>query len=147
MASLAKIDLIGNIGGDPETRYTKAGQMNVTFSLAVNHKRRDQNGNDREIVNWYRVTCWSKLAETMDGFVQDGALAKGTRVYVSGRYVVDTYTDRDGNQRESHDVSANEVLLMSSREDASQSQGRGRSSMPQDRQPVAAGADVDDLPF
>ena len=64
MAGIAKITLVGNLGRDPETRYTPNGTMNVTFTMAVSRRFTDQSGQQQERTNWYRVTAWGKLAET-----------------------------------------------------------------------------------
>ena len=79
--SLAHITLYGNLGRDAETRYTKSGTMNVSFSMAHSERR----GEGEERTDWYRVTAWGKLAETLDRFAQDGSLIKGTPVVVLGR--------------------------------------------------------------
>ena len=63
MAGIAKITLVGNLGRDPETRYTPNGKMNVTFTMAVSRRFNDQSGQQQERTNWYRVTAWGELAE------------------------------------------------------------------------------------
>src|SRR5918997_1464928 len=85
MAGIAKITLVGNLGRDPETRYTPNGKMNVTFTMAVSRRFNDQSGQQQERTNWYRVTAWGGLAETLDRMAQNGYLAKGKQVYVDGR--------------------------------------------------------------
>ena len=77
MAGIAKITLVGNLGRDPETRYTPNGKMNVTFTMAVSRRFNDQSGQQQERTNWYRVTAWGGLAETLDRMAQNGYLAKG----------------------------------------------------------------------
>src|SRR5690349_3098191 len=126
--SLAHITLYGNLGRDPETRYTKSGQMNVSFSMAVGTRR----GQD-EHTDWYRVTVWGKQAEIMDKFAQDGALAKGTPVVVLGRLSVSEYTSNGGEARYSLDVNADSVQLAGAR-------GNGSASS------SASATDIDDLP-
>ncbi len=85
MAGISKVILIGNLGRDPETRYTPSGAMNVQFTMAVSRRFRDNAGQDQERTNWFRVTAWAKLAETLDNLTQQGYLAKGKQVYVEGR--------------------------------------------------------------
>ena len=82
MAGIAKITLVGNLGRDPETRYTPNGKMNVTFTMAVSRRFNDQSGQQQERTNWYRVTAWGGLAESLDRLAQSGYLAKGKQVYV-----------------------------------------------------------------
>jgi single-strand DNA-binding protein len=116
MASVSKITLVGNLGRDPETRYTPNGRMNVTFTLAVNRRRTDAGGNLQESTNWFRVTGWGRLAETLDKLTQQGALAKGRQVFVSGNFEAREYQGNDGQTRTSLDVNADEVQLLGARE-------------------------------
>jgi single-strand DNA-binding protein len=111
MANEARIHIVGNLGRDSETRYTPNGQMNVTFTVAVNVKR-----GQAEITNWYRVTAWGRLAEIMDSLVQQGALAKGRQVYAAGSLVADTYQTREGDTRISLDLRADAVQLLGSQD-------------------------------
>ena len=126
MASLAKVTLIGNLGRDPETRYTPNGTMNVQFSMATNRRFRDQSGQDQERTTWFRVTAWGKLAETLDNFTQQGILAKGKQVYIEGRLEAREYTDQNGQTRTSLDVTANEFQLLGTRGDAEGGAPAGR---------------------
>ena len=79
MAGIAKITLVGNLGRDPETRYTPSGKMNVQFTMAVSRRFNDQSGQQQERTSWYRVTAWGGLAETMDRLAQSGAWSKASR--------------------------------------------------------------------
>src|SRR3712207_1727551 len=108
MAGLSKVILIGNLGRDPETRYTPNGTMNVQFTMAVSRRWNDQSGQEQERTNWFRVTGWGRLAETLDGLTQRGYLAKGRQVYVEGRLEAREYQDQNGQTRTSLDVSATE---------------------------------------
>jgi len=118
MAGISKVILIGNLGRDPETRYTPTGAMNVTFTLAVNRTFRDQSGQQQERTNWFRVTAWGKLAETLVNLSEGGALVKGKQVYVEGRLEAREYQDQQGQTRTSLDVNATELQLLGSRADA-----------------------------
>jgi len=118
MAGVAKITLIGNLGRDPETRYTPNGQINVQFSMAVTRQWTDQGGQRQERTTWFRVTAWRKLAEIMDQLTQNGALVKGKQVYVLGTIESREYQDRDGNTRTSLDVTADEFQLLGTRADS-----------------------------
>jgi single-strand DNA-binding protein len=111
LASLAKITLVGNLGRDPETRYQQNGRMNVQFTMAVSRQRRDAADNLTEVTNWYRVTAWGQLAETLDRLTQQGALAKGRQVFVSGALEAREYKTDQGETRTSLDVNADTVLL------------------------------------
>ena len=117
MAGISKVILIGNLGRDPETRYTPSGAMNVQFTMAVSRRFRDNSGQDQERTNWFRVTAWAKLAETLDNLTQQGYLAKGKQVYVEGRLEAREYTDQNGATRTSLDVNATEFQLLGQRGD------------------------------
>jgi len=118
MAGISKIILIGNLGRDPETRYTPNGTMNVQFTMAVTRRYRDQGGQQQENTNWFRITAWGKLAETLDGMTQNGYLVKGKQVYVEGRLDPREYQDQSGQTKISLDVNANELQLLGSRADS-----------------------------
>lgn len=115
--SLAKVTIIGNLGRDPETRYTPSGALNVQFSVAASRRWRDSQGQDQENTTWFRVTAWGRLAETMVSLAERGYLAKGRQVYVEGRIEAREYTGSDGQVRTSLDVNANEVQLLGNRQD------------------------------
>jgi single-strand DNA-binding protein len=134
MAGIATVQVVGNLGGDPETGITPNGKENVKFSIAVSKRNRDGS----EVTNWYRVTAWAGLATTLTDLTQRGSLAKGSKVFVSGRLEPREYTDKNGALRTSLDVSANEVQLVGERRDQSGGGGGGQS---QDYR------DVDDIPF
>lgn len=156
MAGISKVTLIGNLGGDPETQYTPQGTMNVKFSIAVNRRFNDRAGQQQERTNWFRVTAWGKLAETLDGMTQNGYLAKGRQVYVEGRFEAREYQDQQGQNRTSLDVNATEFQLLGTRADAEGGQfggGGGGGSRGQAGQRDNAEGDqdnpasFDDVPF
>lgn len=157
MAGFSKVFLIGNLGRDPETRYTPSGVMNVQFTIAVNRRFTDQSGQQQERTAWYRVTAWRRLAEIMDGLTQSGSLTKGKQVFVEGRLEPREYQDQNGQTRTSLDVSADEIQLLGTRADAEGGMGQfggggsgggqtGRSGGGRDM-PVDDGTDLDDVPF
>lgn len=119
MASLAKITLIGNLGGDPETRYTPQGTLVVNFSIAVNSRRRDAQGNQQENTNWFRVSAFGRLAETMVNLSERGYFVKGKQVYIDGNFEAREWTGQDGATRTSLDVTAREMQLLGQRGDES----------------------------
>lgn len=118
MAGVAKVTLIGNLGRDPETRYTPSGTMNVSFSIATTRRWTDQGGQQQERTTWFRVTCWGKLAETADRLTQNGYLAKGKQVFVLGSIESNEYQDSNGVNRTSLEVRADELQLLGSRGDS-----------------------------
>lgn len=149
MANVSKITLIGNLGRDPETRYTPNGTMNVQFSMAVSRRWNDQGGQPQERTNWFIVTAWGRLAETLNNLAQSGALVKGQQVYVLGNFEAREYVDRQGQNRTSLDVRADELQLVGSRGDRDIGSG-DQSRMPDDRggdQGDSSASDLDDVPF
>jgi single-strand DNA-binding protein len=151
MAGISKVILVGNLGRDPETRYTPNGTMNVQFSLAVSRRFRDSSGQDQDRTTWFRVTCWGRLAETADRLTQSGYLTKGKQVYVEGRLESREYKDQQGETRFSLDVNATELQLLGSRGDAEGGQfggqggGGGARGGYQDAGDV--GDNYDEVPF
>jgi single-strand DNA-binding protein len=108
---LSKIIVIGNVGRDPELRMTPTGRPVCEFSIAVN--RVTGRAEDRqEQTDWYRVSCWQGLAERAQQMI-----TKGRLVYVEGRFTPRTYTDREGKERFSLDISANDFQMLDPRPD------------------------------
>ena len=89
--SFNKIILVGNLGRDPELRYTAQGTPVCSFSMATNERRKDRNGEMQDHTTWFRITLWNRLAETASQYLQ-----KGKQVYIEGRLRVEEYVDRDG---------------------------------------------------
>jgi single-strand DNA-binding protein len=153
MAGIAKVTIVGNLGRDPETRYTPNGTMNVQFSVAVTVRRGSQaQGGPQESTTWFRVTAWGRLAETLDQLTQNGYLVKGKQVYVSGSIEQREYTDQNNQLRTSLDVRADDVILTGSRADSEGSGapsggynrgGNGNRSQSDD----SSNQDLDDVPF
>jgi single-strand DNA-binding protein len=93
--------------------------------MAVSRRFNDQSGQQQERTNWYRVTAWGGLAETLDRMAQNGYLGKGKQVYVDGRLEAREYQDQQGQTRTSLDVTANELQLLGSRADGEGGFGSG----------------------
>src|SRR5688500_18843600 len=102
--SFNKIIIVGNLGRDPELRYTPQGVAVCNFSLATNEKKRDKAGEMQDVTTWFRVTLWRNQAENAAKY-----LTKGSPVYVEGRLGVEEYTDRDGNNRYSLEVQGTDM--------------------------------------
>ena len=111
--SFNKIIIVGNLGRDPELRYTPQGNAVCSFTLATNERRRDKSGEFQDITTWFRVTLWGNQAETASKY-----LAKGRPVYIEGRLRVEEWTDRDNNNRYTLEVNATEMQFIGSRQDA-----------------------------
>lgn len=106
--SFNKIIIVGNLGRDPELRYTPQGTAVCSFSMATNEKRRDKAGEMQDITTWFRVTLWNKTAENASKY-----LTKGSPVYIEGRLRIEDWTDRDGNNRYSLEVNATDMHFIS----------------------------------
>jgi len=152
MASLSKISIIGNLGRDPEMRYTPNGRPVTEFSVAVNQSTKNQQtGEWVEATDWFRVTVWGDRAERTAE-----QLRKGTRVFVEGRFRTREYEARDGQKRVSLEVTADSVINLDPR---AREEGEGSFSAPSGGfsgggdapvRPTRApsdGDDLDDLPF
>lgn len=108
MASLNKIQLIGNLGRDPEMRYTPQGTPITTFTIAVNRYWSDRDKNRQEETIWFRIEAWGRLADICNQY-----LSKGQSIYVEGRIKpLRMYTDREGKERCSLEVVANEMQML-----------------------------------
>ncbi len=149
--SLNKCMIIGNLGRDPEMRYTPSGQAVTQFTVAVNRNYRDNQGEWQEETEWFRVVAWGPLAErTAEN------LRKGRKVYVEGRIQTRQWEDQSGQKRYTTELIAQTVTALDPRP-------RDEAADPGLPEPVAAGRpsrgggdgqpggdyadDLDDLPF
>jgi single-strand DNA-binding protein len=142
-----KIVIVGNLGRDPEMRYTPSGQAVTNFSVATSRKWNDGNGQTREETTWFRVSVWGKLAEVCNQY-----LSKGRQVLVEGRLTVDPQTGgprvwqaQDGSYRASYEISALEVKFLGGRGDSTAAYENGSSASAIEHQP--AGITEDEIPF
>lgn len=110
MASLNKVILIGNLGSDPEMRFTPNGKAVTSFRLATNYRYTTSAGESREETDWFRITVFGKQAEQCNQF-----LTKGRQVYVEGRLHARNWQGQDGQMRTSLEVTANRVLFLGKR--------------------------------
>jgi single-strand DNA-binding protein len=140
--SFNKVILVGNLGRDPELRYTPQGTPVCSFSMATNERRKDKAGEMQDQTTWFRVTLWGRQAETASQY-----LTKGRPVYIEGRLRVEEWTDRDGKARHTLEVHATDMQFIGGG-------GRGDEA-PMERAATAGGgapseapeiAD-DDIPF
>ena len=105
-----KVILVGNLGNDPETKYTQGGMAVTKVSLATTSVRKDREGNTQERTEWHRVTFFGKLGEIAGEY-----LRKGSQVYVEGSIRYDKYTGQDGVERYSTDIIADEMQMLGGR--------------------------------
>ncbi len=107
MASLNKVMVIGNLGTDPEMRFTADGNPVTTFRIASSWTYTSPEGERRQETEWFTVVTWRKLAETCNQF-----LAKGRRAYVEGRIKTHTWEGQDGQRRFRNEIVANRVIFL-----------------------------------
>jgi single-strand DNA-binding protein len=112
MASLNKVLLIGNVGGDPELRYTPDQTPVTNFSIAVNYRRRINEVSQDE-TEWFNIVCFGKTAENVNKY-----LTKGQRVYIEGRFQSKEYSDQEGNQKKSFEVIASDIKFLNTKAEA-----------------------------
>ncbi|MGA7670941.1 MAG: single-stranded DNA-binding protein [Nitrolancea sp.] len=140
---LNKIMLIGNLGRDPEMRFTPSGKPVTDFTLAVNRRRRSPDGEQVDETEWFRIVCWDRLAEIADQY-----LSKGTQVYVEGRFQSRRYTGNDGTERTSNEVIVNELIILTPRGERGSTSSREPSSRSQESPDSERfDEDFDDVPF
>ncbi len=143
-----KVILIGNLGRDPETRYSQSGSAITTFSLATSDQWRDRETNEQqERTEWHRIVCFRRLAEIAGQY-----LRRGSKCYVEGSLQTRSWEDREGQTRYTTEIVARDMQMLDSRGDSSGSgytpppQGGGR---PEPAQPTRsappASDDLDDL--
>jgi single-strand DNA-binding protein len=113
MASVNKVILIGNLGRDPETRYSADGAAITNVSIATTRRYKDAAGQQQEETEWHRVVFFSRLAEIAGEY-----LRKGRPVYVEGRLRTRKWTDKDGNEKYTTEVVAENMQMLGSREGA-----------------------------
>lgn len=133
---LNKVMLIGNLGADPEVRYTASGSAVANVRLATAEAWRDrESGEQQERTEWHRVVFFARLAEIVAEY-----LRKGSQVYVEGRLQTRKWTDRDGNDRYTTEIVANEMQMLGGRG------GGGGGDMGGQRGPAGAGGPGDGAP-
>lgn len=152
----SRVVLVGNLGRDPEMRYSQNGTPITNFTMAVNRRRRGPDGNYQDETDWYRVTLFRQQAENAAEW-----LRKGNKVLVEGQLQIRTYTGNDGVERTSVDVNADSFMNLTARDDFGDSgyrapAGAGRqesgsmtggSSQPSSRSRDDDFDDLDDVPF
>ena len=135
MASLNKILLIGNVGGDPEMRFTPSGVPVTTFTMATNRNVTQADGSVKKETEWFRISAWRKQAEICNQF-----LAKGKLIYVEGSLRTRVWEGKDGQKHTSLEVTADRVLFLDK---------QGAVALPPDEAPAEVAGDIepDDIPF
>ena len=136
--SLNKVTLIGNLGADPETRYTRSGDDVTNFRIATN-ERWTRNGEMQERTEWHRIVTFGNLAKTCGKY-----LSKGRQVYVEGRLQTRKWTDRNGNDRYATEIVARSVQFLGGNRDAPPEKPQAHEDPAVSTAPQT---DCDDVPF
>ena len=141
MASVNKVILIGNLGRDPELRFTRDGQGVANFTLATNERWRDKDGQNQERTEWHRIVVWGKTAENCAQNLQ-----KGRSCYIEGRIQSREWEDKEGNKRQTTEIVAQNVTFLGGRGEGGGGGGRPGGGT-QDAPPPEPGPDGSDIPF
>ena len=120
--SVNRVHLIGNIGRDPEIRYTQSGTAVCELSIATSEKWKDKSGETQEKTEWHRVVCWNQLAENCSKY-----LSKGRSCYVEGKLQTRKWTDKEGVDRYTTEIVAQNVVFLGGGGERGE-QGQGRES-------------------
>ncbi len=136
-----KVILVGNLGNDPDVKYTQGGMAITRISLATTSVRKDKDGNQQERTEWHRVVFFGKLGEIAGEY-----LRKGSTIYVEGSIKYDKFTGQDGVEKYSTDIVANEMQMLGGKQEG-QGGGSGgsRGSTPQRQQPQQQTPPMDDF--
>lgn len=126
--SFAKVTIVGNLGRDPETRYTQNGTLIISFSIAAQGRYRS--GGQQQTTTWFRVSAFGQQAERLATMVEKGYIAKGRQLYVEGQLEENTFTGNDGQERKSLEVTLSDWQFIGGRGDEQQrgNQGGGYQS-------------------
>lgn len=147
MPSLNKVQIIGNLGRDPETRYMPNGEAVTNIAVATSESWKDKNtGEKKEAVEWHRITFYRKLAEIAGQY-----LKKGSQVYAEGRLQTRKWTDKDGVERYTTEIIADTLKMLGSKQGGSDHQDDDGNPAPRKQaagKPAPNFSDMDDdIPF
>ena len=107
MASVNKVILVGNLGSDPEVRYTPSGRAVANFSLATTERFTNKEGEKEERTEWHKIVAWARLGEICGEY-----LTKGSQVYIEGRLQTRSWEDREGNKRYTTEIVAQAMQML-----------------------------------
>lgn len=141
MASVNKVILIGNLGRDPEVRYTQNGTAVANFTLATNEVWNDKSGERQERTEWHRIVVWGKQAE-----IAREHLSKGKQVYIEGSIQTRQWDDREGNKRTTTEIKAQRLMMMG-RAEAGESRMNAAAPPPDAAGDEQGPPPDDDIPF
>jgi single-strand DNA-binding protein len=110
MAGVNKVIIVGNVGRDPEVRYTQSGRAVASFSVATSERFQDKDGQNQERTEWHRVVAWGRLAEICGEY-----LRKGKQVYIEGRLQTRSWEDKEGVKRYTTEIKADQMVMLGGR--------------------------------
>jgi single-strand DNA-binding protein len=147
MAGVNKVILIGNLGSDPQVRYTPGGQAVANFNIATSERFNNKAGEKEERTEWHRIVAWGKLAEICQQY-----LKKGKQVYIEGRLQTRQWEDQQGQKRQTTEIVAQNMQMLGRAGEGGPAGGGGDFASSQDfpsAEPAPQGASTtdDDLPF
>ena len=114
MASINRVILVGNLGKDPEIRHLEGGVAVARFSLATSESFKDKTGNKQERTEWHNIVAWRGLAEIAEKYIK-----KGQSVYIEGKIRTNNYQDKEGIQRSSIEIVADNITMLGGRSEGS----------------------------
>lgn len=140
--SMNRIQVIGNVGADPEMRYTPNGSPVTSFNVATNRRYTTTDGEQREETEWFRVSSWNRLAETCNQYV-----TRGMKVFVDGRLKSDPYVANDGQPRAGNEIIAFTVLFLDRPEGSPLDRSEGSPAEGNQTTGAPSSEQVEDLPW
>jgi single-strand DNA-binding protein len=144
MSGVNKVILIGNLGSDPQVRYTPQGTAVANFNIATTERFNNKSGEREERTEWHRIVAWGKLAEICQQY-----LKKGKQVYIEGRLQTRQWEDQQGQKRQTTEIVAQNMQMLGRAGDAVGGGGGEFASQdfPSEPAPQTANSTDDDLPF
>jgi single-strand DNA-binding protein len=151
--SVNKVILVGNLGRDPETRYTGSGQAVCNFSIATSETFKDRNGERQKRTEWHKIVVWGKLAEICQQY-----LKKGAQIFIEGKIQSREWQDKEGNKRTSFEIVARDMRMLGSRAESAMGASAAAGASPsadfdsqaapaEDDPPAGPEISDEDIPF
>ena len=138
-----KVILVGNLGRDPEVRYTPSGVAVANFTIATSEKWKDKNtGEMQERTEWHRIVAWGKLGEICGEY-----LSKGKQVFIEGRIQTRDWEDKEGIKRYTTEIVANEMKMLGARDSGETTRPSAPVQVPEYDGPPLSENQEDDIPF
>lgn len=142
MAGVNKVILVGNLGRDPELRYTQSGQAVANFTLATTEQYTKREGGREERTEWHRIVAWGRLAEICGEY-----LSKGRQVYIEGRIQTREWEDREGEKRRTTEIVALQMQMLGRRGETVSTTDEPRSQDSSGDEDFGSQDSDDDIPF